>query len=119
MYYDIKYIMFKSSLLQLFTYCTSCHDESNGKVVYRVGRFIAQDVGQLTQLIQELRKENSLLHRQVSILNNQCTKLEAELENVKQALSSEYKIKKLWSMGDHAGLYGATKSLQSFFDLFR
>lgn len=33
--------MFKSSLLQLFTYCTSCHDECNGKVVYQMGTFIA------------------------------------------------------------------------------
>ena len=38
---DIKYIVFKSSLLQLFTHCTSCHDECNGKVVYRKGTFIA------------------------------------------------------------------------------
>ena len=38
---DIKYIVFKSSLLQLFTHCTSCHDECNGKVVYRRGTFIA------------------------------------------------------------------------------
>ena len=33
--------MFKSSLLQLFTHCISCHDECNGKVVYQKGTFIA------------------------------------------------------------------------------
>lgn len=33
--------MFKSSLLQLFTHCTSCHNECHGKVAYRKGTFIA------------------------------------------------------------------------------
>ena len=45
-----------------------------------------QDVGQLTQLIQELRKENHKLHQQVSILNTRCTKLEAELGNVTKTI---------------------------------
>ena len=33
--------MFKSSLLQLFTHCASCHCECMGKVAYRKGTFIA------------------------------------------------------------------------------
>ena len=37
---DIKYIVFKSSLLQLFTRCISCHNECYGKVAYRKGTFI-------------------------------------------------------------------------------
>ena len=32
--------MFKSSLLQLFTHCASCHSECIGKVAYRKGTFI-------------------------------------------------------------------------------
>ena len=43
-------------------------------------------MGQLMQIIQQLRKQNGLLHRQVSTLNDRCTKLEAELVNVKETI---------------------------------
>ena len=43
----------------------------------------AQDESQLTQLIQDIQKENSALHQQVSIVNDHCDKLETELKNVK------------------------------------
>ena len=38
---EIKYIVFKSSLLELFKQCTSCHNECIGKVAYQKGTFIA------------------------------------------------------------------------------
>ena len=38
---EIKYIVFKSSLLQLFTFCTSCHNNTTGEVTYTKGTFIA------------------------------------------------------------------------------
>ena len=38
---EIKYIVFKSSLLELFKQCTSCHNECISKVAYQNGTFIA------------------------------------------------------------------------------
>ena len=39
---EIKYVYcFKSSLLQLFTSCTSCHNTTTGEVTYTKGTFIA------------------------------------------------------------------------------
>ena len=38
---EIKYIVFKSSLLQLFTLCTLCHNTTTGEVTYKKGTFIA------------------------------------------------------------------------------
>ena len=37
----MKYIVFESSLLQLFTNYTSCHSGCHGKIAYRKGTFIA------------------------------------------------------------------------------
>ena len=44
-------------------------------------------VGQLTNIIQELQKENNTLRRQVTILNKRCTTLEAELQNFKDTIA--------------------------------
>ena len=38
---EVKYIVFKSSLLELFTHCSSCHIACNGKLAYKKGTFIA------------------------------------------------------------------------------
>lgn len=38
---EVKYIVFKSSLLELFTHCSSCHIACTGKVAYIKGTFIA------------------------------------------------------------------------------
>lgn len=38
---EIKYIVFKSSLLELFKQCTSCHNECIGEVAYQKGTFVA------------------------------------------------------------------------------
>ena len=38
---EIKYIVFKSSLLQPFTLCTSCYNTTTGEVTYTKGTFIA------------------------------------------------------------------------------
>ena len=38
---EVKYIVFKSSLLELFTHCSLCHIACTGKVAYKKGTFIA------------------------------------------------------------------------------
>ena len=38
---EIKYIVFKSSLLELFKQCTSCHNDCIGEVAYQKGTFVA------------------------------------------------------------------------------
>ena len=38
---EIKYIIFKSSLLELFKQCTSCYNECIGEVAYQKGTFVA------------------------------------------------------------------------------
>ena len=38
---EIKYIVFRSSLLELFTHCPSCHNACAGEVAYVQGTFIA------------------------------------------------------------------------------
>ena len=38
---EIKYIVFRSLLLELFTHCPSCHNVCAGEVAYVQGTFIA------------------------------------------------------------------------------
>ena len=38
---EIKYIVFRSSLMELFTHCPSCHNTCAGEVAYVQGTFIA------------------------------------------------------------------------------
>ena len=38
---EVKYIVFKSSLMELFTHCSVCHNTCTGEVAYKVGTFIS------------------------------------------------------------------------------